>query len=108
VKNNRSTWRTASVLVVVVALGMCSCFWGDDEDKVNNGGVVQFLEIEGGCWRIAGDDGVNYEPINLAEEFKEDGLAVLFEATPRKDLSSTCMVGQIVEITSMRRKPADQ
>ncbi|KPJ61703.1 MAG: hypothetical protein AMJ46_00285 [Latescibacteria bacterium DG_63] len=68
-------------------------------------GTVQFLDIEGGCWRIAGNDGVNYEPINLPEEFKEDGLAVRFKVKYRDDLVSICMVGRIVELLSIRRMP---
>jgi hypothetical protein len=71
---------------------------GDDKERVSGAGVVEYVEVEGGCWRIAGDDGVNYEPLGLPEEFKENGLTVWFEGTVREDLSSTCMVGTLLEI----------
>jgi hypothetical protein len=88
--------------LLVVSIGISSC---NDDETVSQKGVVQFVQVEGGCWKIAGDDGVDYEPINLSEEFREEGLAVQFTGQLRKDLASTCMVGQIIEIVSIRRLP---
>jgi hypothetical protein len=60
-------------------------------------GTVRFLEIEGGCWVIETSDAV-YEPTNLPEALREDGLGVTFQATVRDDLASICMVGPIVQL----------
>jgi hypothetical protein len=45
-----------------------------------------------------------YEPLHLAEEFRQDGLKVTFVARPRPEMASVCMVGRIVEIISIRRR----
>jgi len=74
-----------------------------EDDIVNGNGVVQFVDVEGGCWRIVGDNGIHYEPINLSDEFRKDGLAVQFEVKFRRDLATVCMVGVIVEIVSIHQ-----
>jgi hypothetical protein len=74
-----------------------------EEEIVTGNGVVQFVDVEGGCWRIVGDNDSHYEPINLSDEFKKDGLAVQFEAKFRKDLVTFCQVGAIVEIVSINK-----
>jgi len=100
----RISWsvRPMAVLCFIVCLCCCSCL--DEDDKVLTvEGTVQYVDVEGGCWRIVGYDGVNYEPVNLPDEFKKDGLAVRFSAKRREDLVSQCMVGQIVELLGIRR-----
>lgn len=67
---------------------------------VSGTGTVDFVDVEGGCWRISAD-GKNFELINLANEFKQDGLLVDFNGTIRTDMASTCQVGTLVEITSI-------
>ena len=63
-------------------------------------GVVDFVDVEGGCWRISAD-GKNFEPKNLSNDFRQDGLLVNFEGTIRKDMAGTCQVGTLVELTSI-------
>jgi hypothetical protein len=87
------------ILLVAALLSIGAC--GDEETGWIEG-IVEFVEVEGGCWQIEGNDGVSYEPINLPLEFQEHGLAVLFSAKHRGDLASTCMVGKIVEILEIR------
>ena len=90
------------VLFLVLSVGLFSSL-GCGEEQVSGEGIVEFVEVEGGCWRIAGSDGVNYEPLNLRDEFKENGLKVWFEATIRKNMNSTCMVGLLVDIKNIHR-----
>lgn len=61
-------------------------------------GTIVFLETEGGFYGIAADDGINYDPINLAPEFKKDSLRIKFTAHPKPDMASFHMWGVIVEI----------
>jgi len=91
-----------AALCLVVCLWPCSCL--DEDDKVmTEEGTVQYVDVTGGCWRIVGYDGVNYEPVNLPDEYKEDGLTVRFSAKRRDDLVTTCMVGQVVELLGIRK-----
>jgi hypothetical protein len=61
-------------------------------------GTVLKNDLEGGFFAIEGDDGKTYEPINLPEAFKQDGMRVKATVLIRKDFGSIHMVGDIVEI----------
>lgn len=74
----------------------------DDPDAFWVDATVTFMNLEGGCWTLAADD-KTYEPINLTAEFREDGLPVRAALKPRTDVATTCMVGEIVEVLSIRR-----
>jgi hypothetical protein len=65
--------------------------------ELDDVGTVRFIALEGGCWVIETADEV-YEPIDLPEAFRTDGLGVSFEAVERTDMASICMVGTIVEL----------
>ncbi len=71
-------------------------------DLLDFEGQVRFVSIEGGFWAIVANGGRTYEPTNLPDGFKEDGLAVRVIAEVRDDLSSIHMVGPIIEIITIR------
>ncbi|MEA3488783.1 MAG: hypothetical protein U9R44_00370 [Candidatus Omnitrophota bacterium] len=48
------------------------------------------------------DDGRKFDPINLPEKFKKDGLRVRGKLRPRDDLAGFHMWGQMVEIAEIR------
>ncbi len=73
--------------------------------KISGVGTVQLLNIEGGFYGIAGDDGLNYDPTNLKKEFQQDGLHIRFEARIRSDIVNTHQWGTIVEITRIEKLP---
>ena len=65
-------------------------------------GTVAYVDIEGGFYGIAGDDDTNYDPVNLEDEFRKDGLKVEFTAYPAEDMASFHMWGQLIELRSIR------
>lgn len=71
------------------------------DDTFSDVGTVEFQEIEGGCWGIRTDRD-RYDPVNLAKDFREDGLRVRFEAEVRDDLAGFCP-GEIIELRSIER-----
>lgn len=75
-----------------------------DGDVVRGTGVVLYYSFEGGFHAIRGDDGVTYDPINLPDSFRHDGVPVRFVARIRNDLLSFHMAGPIVELTEIRRR----
>jgi hypothetical protein len=92
------------IAALCLAVCLCSCSCVDEDDKVlTEEGTVEHVDVAGDCWRIASHDGVNYEPLNLPDEFKKDGLAVRFSAKRRDDMVTTCMVGQVVELLGIRK-----
>lgn len=64
-------------------------------------GKIQKVDIEGGFFGIIGDDGQKYDPVNLKDVFKKDGLAVKFTVQEKPGTVSFRMWGKIVEVTSM-------
>ncbi len=67
-------------------------------------GTVKYINLEGGFYGIQGDDGESYYPINLDEEYKEDGLKIIFKMKSRTDVFTTAMWGKTVEITKISEK----
>lgn len=91
-----------TVLVTILSAGFgLSFFHSSDNSYVNTAGTVRFLTFEGGFFGIIGDDGERYDPLNLGDEFKVDGLRVEFEASICSDCASFHMWGWIVRIHTM-------
>lgn len=72
------------------------------ENLVQTTGTVIYVDLEGGFYGIAGDENTSYDPVNLGDEFMEDGLKVEFTAYPAEDVASFHMWGEIVEIRSIQ------
>jgi hypothetical protein len=85
----------------LIALELVVAGCGTTGPDFEEDGVVRFVDVGGGCWVIEVGE-TRFEPINLTEEFRTDGLLVSFEAKDRTDLASYCMVGRIVELSSIR------
>ena len=64
-------------------------------------GNVTFKNIEGGFYAIDGDNGSKYDPINLSEPFRKDGLKVKVTARLKKDAMSLHMYGSIIEVVNI-------
>ena len=64
-------------------------------------GTVVHKNLEGGFYAIDGDDGRKYDPINLSEPFKKDGLKVKVTARPKSNAMSIRMYGEIIEIVEI-------
>ena len=65
-------------------------------------GEVVYLNLEGGFYGIAGDDGTKYQPTNLPRSLRKPGLAIQFTALKRENTFSTFMWGTIVEIKAAK------
>lgn len=66
--------------------------------------TVEFLDLEGGCWRLTQADGIGYEPLSLPDDFRQHGLAVRATLRLRTDLASICQVGPIAEVLAIERR----
>jgi hypothetical protein len=64
-------------------------------------GTVTYKNIEGGFYAIDGDNGSKYDPINLPESFRKDGLKVKVTARLKKDAMSFHMYGAIIEVVNI-------
>ena len=73
-----------------------------DDRSVKAKGVVKRIALEGGFWGIVADGGVKYDPRNLPEKFRQDGLRVRFEGRV-VDAVTFRMWGKVVEITKIEK-----
>lgn len=71
-------------------------------------GRVQHNDLEGGFYLLRDDQGNRYNPLNLPDRFRLDGMPIEAEARPRNDVSSIGMVGQVVELVRIRRRDPDE
>jgi len=75
-----------------------------DADIFEVQGTVVHRSIEGGFFAIDGDDGRKYDPMNLPESFRKDGLKVKVKARLRRDAMSIHMYGAIIEVVDIAAK----
>lgn len=76
------------------------------DSVVTIAGVIRHFDLEGGFFAIRGDDGVTYDPSNLADDFRRDGLRVRARVRLRPDMGGIHMVGPIVDIIEIARDSA--
>ena len=105
---------TAACLVLLVAAG---CRNGGPESRPESRsktaaargqivtGTVRHIDLEGGFYGIETDDGTKLDPVNLPEEFRQDGVRVRVRVEELKDRVSTHMWGKIVRIVDIKRLP---
>jgi hypothetical protein len=70
--------------------------YGDNVGTVT--AEVRFVNIGQGCWVLSGKYGHRYEPMQLAEEFRQEGLQVKVTYRSRGDVGSVCMLQDVIEI----------
>jgi len=70
-------------------------------DTIELEGTVVKNDLEGGFFAIEGVDGKTYEPINLPDAFRKDGMRVKATVRVRRDVRSIHMVGENVEIVDI-------
>jgi hypothetical protein len=96
--------RIAALAATLAALQASdfSCTTGDSlgPDGIRVTGVIHFLQVEGGCWQLQGDDGERYElrPDQAPSKILVDGARVTLVLELRTDLASVCAVGRIADV----------
>ena len=70
-------------------------------------GTVQYVDLEGGLFVIRDAQGVQYNPTNLPQAFRRDGMLVEAEAQRRDDIASIGMVGPIIELLRIRARSGE-
>ena len=74
------------------------------EDEMEIEGVIRYHELEGGFYAIQSKDGETYNPINLPEEFRQDGLPVRVRLRLRNDMMGVHQAGPLAEIVEIRKR----
>jgi hypothetical protein len=89
------------IAIGLLTVGLFTVFMGDGNITKDKTGTVQYINLEGGFYGIIDEDGNKYDPVNLPDEFKQDGLRVKFSAKILKDQMSIHMWGTLIEITEI-------
>lgn len=108
-------WRSILVPIAVLLLSACASIsekgWVElKPDSAGSGpvlhitGTVQHLDLEGGLFVIRSADGTQYNPVNLPEAFRIDGMAIEAFAKRRDDMASIGMVGPLIELLRIRKQ----
>ncbi|MFA6074902.1 MAG: hypothetical protein WCV63_06410 [Negativicutes bacterium] len=92
----------SSLVIFVIALCLLFMTGGAMAENFSFSGTIQHIDLEGSFWGIVATDGTHYEPTNLSDDYKHDGLAVQVVAV-KKDLYNVHMWGKIIEIISISR-----
>lgn len=79
---------------------------GELDDIVSATGTIRYIDLEGGFYGIETQDGERYNPLNLEDEFREDGLTVRFRGRVRDDVVTIQMWGTPIEVEEMMRVDA--
>ncbi len=101
----KKIWHVGVVVTLLVLFALASCGGDKGHDSyqsISFTGTVTYFNLEGGFYAIAGDDGTNYDPTNLAPEYVVDGLRVHVDALVRDDLVSTHQIGPIIDIVNIQ------
>lgn len=96
---------TLAMMAVVLALGCTASGLTDPLATHSRAAVdatVRFVDIEGGCWTLQVTSSSRYQPLNLPDRFRQDGLNVHADLVRRDDYASVCMLGPVVEIVSIQ------
>ncbi|MGB9843889.1 MAG: hypothetical protein ACPLN1_06005 [Caldisericia bacterium] len=86
------------VILIIIVLGITSLIiytnFIKENLRIKKSDVIKFINLESGFYGIIGDDGKNYQPINLSNEFKVDGMKIKFEGRLRKKFINNIYVGR--------------
>lgn len=96
--------KTVIGLGVVVCCFVMSCACHKlPAGAIQGTGTITQIGLEGGFFGIVSDDSLHYDPVNLPDEFKQDGLRVKFAVKTLENQMSIHMWGQIVEVISIKK-----
>jgi hypothetical protein len=88
----------AFLFIVVVLMQSCTV---ENDDAVKVTGIIVIIPID--SYGIKGDDGRNYMPTNIPQEFQKDGLRIRFEAKELPGQTRVYMWGTIVELVTIQK-----
>ncbi|HMA62828.1 MAG TPA: hypothetical protein VKP78_09290 [bacterium] len=87
-------------LLTLILLCNCKDIF-DPNETISGKGYVVYQSIEGGFYEIIDDNGDNYLPVNIKEDFPEfmqDSLRVKYAGEKCEEQASIYMSGTLIEL----------
>ena len=97
------TNKIQNIIIVLIILFILTNITGCIEEEIQGTGKIIYNDFEGGFYGILSDNGEKYDPINLPDEYKENGINVRFKLKILDNQTSTHMWGTIVEIIEIEK-----
>ncbi len=97
---------TVSVGVYLLALSFfCAggCIAQETGSEITSTGTITYIDLEGGFYGFIASDGTQYLPLDLPDEFKQDGLMVDITGIKETDVVTIQMWGQPLRIVSISK-----
>ncbi|OGU62368.1 MAG: hypothetical protein A2V66_06605 [Ignavibacteria bacterium RBG_13_36_8] len=79
----------------------CSVDESDNSQVFGAIGTVHYIDLEGGFYGIITEYQQQFDPINLPDEFKVDGILIRIQYIIRDDQASLHMWGILIELVSI-------
>ena len=102
----RGASRAAIATFAVAVLFACALSTaqaaGKSPVRVSGSGTVVFVSVEGGFYGIVCDNGTTYDPQNLPDQYRVNGLHVRFNATVLADQTSFHMWGTLIALDDIQ------
>lgn len=91
--------------VALVAVAMTACGSRPPSAAAAGGesATVRFVQVETGCWVIETKAG-RFQPVELAEEFKVDGLEVSVVLRDAPAMMGVCQVGPYKTVENITKR----
>lgn len=97
------------LVVLMLIIPSLAGFGANDPTVFWSWGMVRYVDLEDGFWGIVAYSGAQYLPVELPQEFRQDGLGVRFAACLAPDTDTTTLWGtpiQLMEIEAVAVDPA--
>jgi hypothetical protein len=98
----KATLRNAFSFISLAFLltGACIANFGTSgaQDELSFVGEVRWISVEGGFFGLVAEDGRKFLPLNLAQEFKKEGLKIKVKGNIKKGIVTIQMWGAPFEI----------
>lgn len=94
-------------LTAMVASDCCHCCQKKTSTLpagvISGTGMIKQVGVEGGFFGIVADDGQNYDPQNLPDDFRADNLKVRFQLKKSENQASFHMWGIVVDVVKIEK-----
>jgi hypothetical protein len=98
---NKTAWLSATLLIA--ALAGCGSGPGASAAATGEPATVRFVNVETGCWVLETQAG-RMQPVELAEEFRRDGLEVTVVLRDAPAMMSVCQVGPLKTVEKIAKR----
>jgi hypothetical protein len=103
-----SSWANVVLCIAFLLLSSCASTKQYPPGSFTIDGVMHHTNIEGGCWVFRASNGQSYELIGkAAKDLLREGLRAEVVVRPRRDVTSICMVGKILEVVEIKEIHSD-